>query len=144
MLVLTKEDAMTRLDGNIGRFDAISRRVLGACAVLGGLVSLEGFFQYMMFLTWVILAAMIALGFFYITGGLRGGSAVFGLLLIALSLLDGWLALHHEGAWALLAGVVVAAYGFLTTEIGWCPINSLLGKDTHSVDQEWAIPHLVH
>ena len=135
---------MTRFGGNIGRFDAISRRVVGACAVLGGLASLEGFFWSMGFLTWVLLAMMIALGFFYITGGLRGGSAVFGLLLIALSLLDGWLALHHEGAWALLTGVLVAAVGFITAEIGWCPINSLFKKDTHNVDQEWAAPHPAH
>jgi hypothetical protein len=135
---------MTHFGGNIGRFDAISRRVVGACALLGGLASLEGFFWSMGFLTWVLLAMMIALGSFYPTGGLRGGSAVFGLLLIALSLLDGWLALHHEGAWALLTGVLVAAVGFITAEIGWCPINSLLGKDTHTVDPDWAVPHAAH
>src|ERR1700693_2816393 len=61
------EGAMTRFGGNIGRFDAISRRVVGACAVLGGLASLEGFFWSMGFLTWVLLAMMIALGLFYIT-----------------------------------------------------------------------------
>jgi hypothetical protein len=135
---------MTRFGGNIGRFDAISRRVVGMGAVLGGLASLEWFFSNLVFLTAVLLASMIALGFFYITGGLRGGSAVFGLLLIALSLLDGWLALHHEGAWALLIGVIVGAYGFITAQIGWCPINSLFKKDTHNVDQEWATPHPAH
>jgi hypothetical protein len=135
---------MTRFGGNIGRFDAISRRVVGMGAVLGGLASLEWFFSNLVFLTAVLLASMIALGFFYITGGLRGGSAVFGLLLIALSLLDGWLALHHQGAWALLIGVIVGAYGFITAQIGWCPINSIFKKDTHNVDQEWAAPHPAH
>jgi hypothetical protein len=135
---------MRRLGGNIGRFDSISRRVVGVCAVIGGLSSLNGFFWSMGFLTWVILAMMVALGFFYITGGLRGGSAIFGFLLMMLSLLDGWLALRHEGVWALLIGLVVAAAGFITAEIGWCPINSMLGKDTHSVDREWAAPHAAH
>lgn len=135
---------MTRVGGNIGRFDGISRRVVGACAVLGGLASLNGFFWSFGFMTWVVLAMMISLGFFYITGGLRGGSAVFGLLLIAFSLADAWLALHHDGAWALLIGVVAAAVGFITAEIGWCPINSLLGKDTHKTDMDWATPHPAH
>lgn len=129
---------------NVGRFDAISRRVVGTCAVIGGLGTLDGFFWSMGFLTWIVLAMMISLGFFYITGGLRGGSAIFGFLLIALSVLDGWLALHHEGTWALLIGVVVAAAGFITAEIGWCPINSMFKKDTHSVDSEWAMPHAAH
>jgi hypothetical protein len=131
---------MTRFGANVGRFDGISRRVVGACAVLGGLASLDGFFWSMGFLTWILLAMMIALGFFYITGGLRGGSAIFGFLLIALSLLDGWLALRHEGSWALLVGAIVGAVGFITAETGWCPINSLLGKDTHDADREWAAP----
>ena len=135
---------MTQLGGNIGRFDGISRRVVGVCALLGGLASLDGFFWYMGFLTWVVLAMAISLGFFFITGGLRGGSAVFGILLIAIALLDGWLALHHEGAWALLIGVIVAAVGFSTAQIGWCPINSLLGKDTHRADPEWAALHPAH
>jgi hypothetical protein len=67
---------------------------------------------------------------------------------MALAVLDAWLALHHEGARALLAGAIVGAivggYGFVTAEIGWCPINSLFHKDTHSVDQEWATPHPAH
>jgi hypothetical protein len=135
---------MTRLGGNIGHFDAISRRVVGACAVIAGAASLDVFFRSMGFLSGIFYAFMIALGFFYITGGLRGGAAVFGLLLIALALTDGALALLGEGTWALLLGVLVGAYGFITAEIGWCPINSLLGKDTHSVDQEWATPHPAH
>ena len=132
---------MKRLHGNIGRFDSIARRVLGAFALLGGLTSLNGFVNDFSFLTAIVIAHMIALGFFFITGGLRGGSAVFGLLLIALAVLDGWLALHHEGAWALLAGVIVAAVAFITAQIGWCPINSMLGKDTHNADPDWAAPH---
>ena len=92
----------------------------------------------------VLFAMMIALGFFYITGGLRGGSAVFGILLIAFTVVDGWLALHHHGAWALLIGVVAAAVGYITAEIGWCPINALFGKDTHKVDAEWGTPHPAH
>jgi hypothetical protein len=135
---------MTRIGGNIGHFDAISRRVVGTCAVLAGVASLDRFFLSMGFLTGIFYAIMIALGFFYITGGLRGGSAIFGLVLIALAVLDAWLALHHEGARALLAGAIVGAYGFVTAEIGWCPINSLFHQDTHSVDQEWATPHPAH
>lgn len=135
---------MTRLGGNIGRFDSIARRVVGTLAVLGGVASLDAFVRDMGFLSAILVAIMIALGFFLITGGLRGGSAVFGLLLIALAVLDGWLALHHEGAWALLAGVSVAAFAFVTTQIGWCPINSMLGKDTHNADPDWATPHLAH
>jgi hypothetical protein len=135
---------MTRLRGNIGHFDAISRRVVGTFAVLAGLGSLDGFYRSMGFLTEIHLAFMVALGFFFITGGMRGGSAIFGLVLIALAVGDGWLALHHEGAWALLIGVVVGTYGFITAEIGWCPINSLFKKDTHNVDPEWAAPHPAH
>src|SRR6185295_18031364 len=114
---------MTRSGGNIGHFDATSRRVVGTCVVLAGAASLGGFFSSMGFLTGILYAIMIALGFFYITGGLRGGSAVFGLVLMAVTVSDAWFALHHEGAWALLVGVILAAYGFVTAEIGWCPIN---------------------
>lgn len=135
---------MARIGGNIGHFDAVSRRVVGGLAVLAGLVSLNGFFWSLGFLTWVVFAMMIALGFFYITGGLRGGSAVFGMLLIAFTLVDAWLALHHHGAWALLIGVVAAAVGYITAEIGWCPINALFKKDTHTVDAEWGTPHPAH
>jgi hypothetical protein len=135
---------MARITSNVGHFDAMSRRVVGTCALLGGLASLDGFFWSMGFLTAILLAMMIALGFFYITGGLRGGSAVFGIVLILLSVLDGWLALHHQGSWALLVGVVVGVDGFVTAGAGWSPINRLLGKDTHYVDQEWVAPHPAH
>src|SRR2546427_2572921 len=33
------------IDPNVGRFDALARRVTGSFAVLGGLVSLDGFFS---------------------------------------------------------------------------------------------------
>ena len=135
---------MTRLHGNIGRFDSIARRVVGACAVVGGLASLDGFFWSFGFITWILLAMMMALGLFFITGGFRGGSAVFGLLLIAFALGDAALALTHHGTWALLIGVIAAAVAFVTAEIGWCPINSMLGKDTHNVDAEWASSHHPH
>lgn len=133
-----------RFSANVGHFDAVSRRVLGACALIAGLAGLDMFFWSMGFLTWILYALMIALGLFYITGGFRGGAAVFGLLLIAIALSDGWLALHHEGAWALLLGAVVGAIAFTTAEVGWCPINSMLGKDTHSADQAWSLPHPAH
>ncbi len=135
---------MTRLGGNIGHFDAISRRLVGACAVIAGAASLDVFFHSMGFLTAILFAIMIALGFFYITGGMRGGSAVFGLVLIGLAVVDAGLALLGEGTWALLLGVLAGAYGFITAEIGWCPINSVLKKDTHNVDQEWGAPHPAH
>src|ERR1043166_8066761 len=135
---------MTRINSNVGHFDAISRRVVAPCALLGGLASLDGFFWSMGFLTAILIAIMIALGFFYITGGFRGGSAVFGIVLILLAVLDGWLALHHQGTWALRVGGVVAVDGFVTAATGWSPINRLLGKDTHYVDQEWATPHPAH
>jgi hypothetical protein len=93
------------------------------------------------FLTAILFAMMIALGFFYITGGLRGGSAIFGIVLIMLTVLDGWLALHHGGRWALLVGAIVCVDGFVTAGAGWSPINSLLHKDTHDADQSWAHAH---
>ena len=135
---------MTRIGGNIGHFDATSRRVVGTFVVLAGAASLGGFFSSMGFLTGILFAVMIALGFFYITGGFRGGSAIFGFVLIAVAVGDAALALLHEGAWALLVGVILGAYGFVTAEMGWCPINSMFHKDTHSVDQEWGTPHPAH
>ena len=104
---------MTRVGGNIGHFDAISRRVVGALAVLAGVASLNGFFWSMGFLTWVLFAMMIALGFFISRGpawwvgdfrhvadrvhdGRRSGS------------------LRTRGRGALIRGAV----GFITAEIG--------------------------
>jgi Inner membrane protein YgaP-like, transmembrane domain len=129
---------------NVGHFDAVSRRVVGVWAVLGGLASLNGFFWSMGFITWIVLAFMVATGFFYLMAGMRGGTAIFGFLLIVVSLLDGWLALRHEGTWALILGLVVGAVGFTTAQMGWCPINQLLRKDTHDADAEWLHPRPAH
>ena len=124
---------------NVGRVDALARRIVGGLAVLGGLVSLNGFFWSMPFLTWVVLAAMMATGLFFLLGGLRGGTGLFGLLLMALTVLDGWLALRHQGQWALIAGLIVGADGFLTASRGWSVVNALLHKDTHDADPEWSL-----
>lgn len=131
---------MASVHTNVGRYDALSRRVVGVLLILGGLVSLDSFFWSMGFLTWVVLSIMMATGLFFLMAGLRGGTGIFGLLLMMLTALDGWLALRHQGNWALLIGVIVGADAFLTAQKGWSPINALLGKDTHDADGEWGPP----
>jgi hypothetical protein len=130
---------MTHRQTNVGRIDALARRTTGALAVLGGLMSLDWIFRPMGGLTWMVLAFTFTTGLFFLMGGLRGGMGYFGLLLMLISVADAWLALIHQGAWALLLGVVVAADGFITAEFG-SPLNRLLHKDTHEADRDWIRP----
>src|SRR5205823_1741542 len=44
---------------NVGPLDAHARQVAGALAIIGGLTALDGFFQALGFLTWIVCAAMM-------------------------------------------------------------------------------------
>jgi len=130
---------MTQARSNVGHVDAIARRVSGVFAVLAGIVSIDGFFRAMPFLTWLVLAFMVATGLFFVTGGMRGGTLILGIPVMALSVADGWLAVIHEGRWALLIGLIFGADTFITAQRGWSPINAIFGKDTHDADSEWSL-----
>src|SRR5438067_4557509 len=93
---------------NVGPFDARARVVAGTLALLGGLAALDGFFQALGFLTWIVCAAMMYVGIIFAMGGFKDGTAVFGFPLLILSVLDAWLPLIHKGYWGLLAGIFVA------------------------------------
>jgi len=126
---------------NIGHVDAIARRTVAWLAVLSGLAAVDDVFSAMPFLTWLVLAIAATTGLFFLMGGLRGGTGIFGFVLIALSVVDGWLAVLHFGQWALAISLIVAADGFITAHYGWSPINGLLHRDTHDADPEWALSH---
>lgn len=115
---------------NVGPLDARARMVAGTLALLGGLAALDGFFQALGFLTWIVCAVMMYSGLLLAMGGFKDGTAAFGYPLLMLSVLDGWLPLVHKGYWGLIAGVVVAAGAFQTAWTRICPINSLLGVNT--------------
>src|SRR5437660_4530432 len=115
---------------NVGPFDARARQVAGALAIVGGLTALDGFFQALGFLTWIVCAAMMYVGIVYAMGGFKDGTAQFGYPLLILSVLDAWLPLVHKGYWGLIAGVVVAIGAFQTARTRVCPINGLLGVNT--------------
>jgi hypothetical protein len=115
---------------NVGALDARARRVAGTLALLGGLVALDGFFQALGFLTWIVCAAMMYVGILLAMAGFRDGTAVFGYPLLILAVLDGWLPLVHKGYWGLLAGVFVAVGAFQTARTRTCPMNALLGVNT--------------
>jgi hypothetical protein len=126
---------------NVGLVDAIARRTVAWLAVLSGLAAVESVFFAMPFLTWLVLAFAFTTGLFFLIGGLRGGTALFGLILMALTVADGWLAVLHFGYWALAISAVVAADGFITAHYGSSPINGMLHRDTHDADAEWALGH---
>lgn len=115
---------------NVGPLDARARQIAGTLAILGGLVALDGFFQALGFLSWIVCAAMMYAGLLFAMGGFRDGTAVFGYPLLILSILDAWLPLVHKGYWGLIAGLVVAAGAFQTARARVCPINALLGVNT--------------
>jgi hypothetical protein len=115
---------------NVGALDARARHVAGTLALLGGLAALDGFFQALGFLTWIVCAAMMYVGILLAMGGFKDGTAVFGYPLLILSVLDAWLPLVHKGYWGLIAGVVVAVGAFQTARTRTCPINALLGVNT--------------
>jgi hypothetical protein len=115
---------------NVGPLDARARVIAGTLAILGGLVALDGFFQALGFLTWIVCAAMMYVGILFAMGGFKDGTAVFGYPLLILAVLDAWLPLIHKGYWGLIAGVFVALGAFQTARTRVCPINSLMGVNT--------------
>ena len=115
---------------NVGPFDAYARVVAGVLALAGGLAALDGFFQALGFLTWIVCAAMMYVGILLAIGGFKDGTSAFGYPLLILSVLDGWLPLVHKGYWGLIAGFVVALGAFQTARTRQCPINGLLGVNT--------------
>ena len=120
--------AQTRI--NVGPLDARARQITGALAILGGLMALDGFFQALGFLTWIVCAVMMYFGTLFAMGGFKDGTAAFGYPLLILSVLDAWLPIVHKGYWGLIAGVVVAVGAFQTARTRQCPINGMLGVNT--------------
>jgi hypothetical protein len=129
---------MTHTHTNVGHVDALARRIVGAIAVVNGVMALDYVFWAMPFLTWLVYAFAITTGLFFLMGGFKGGTGFFGLLLMALTVADGWAALTHRGAWALLVGIIVAVDAFITAEFG-SPLNRVLHKDTHDADSDWML-----
>ncbi|HKW39747.1 MAG TPA: hypothetical protein VJN39_00730 [Gemmatimonadales bacterium] len=115
---------------NVGPLDARARVIAGTLAIVGGLVALDGFFQALGFLTWIVCAGMMYVGILFAMGGFKDGTAVFGYPLLILSVLDGWLPLVHKGYWGLIAGVFVALGAFQTARTRICPINSMMRVNT--------------
>src|SRR6266705_7046035 len=122
--------SMAQAGINVGPFDARARQVAGTLAIIGGLTALDGFFQALGFLTWIVCAAMMYVGILFAMGGFKDGTAQFGYPLLILAVLDAWLPLVHKGYWGLIAGVVVAIGAFQTARTRVCPINGLLGVNT--------------
>ena len=129
---------MTHTQTNVGHVDGLARRIIGGAAVRGALMSLDAIFRGGPFLTWIVLSFTFTVGLFFLMGGFRSGTGYFGILLMALSVADAWMALNHLGQWALIAGIIVAADGFLTAAYG-SPLNRLLHKDTHDADRDWML-----
>jgi len=120
--------AQTRI--NVGPLDARARQVAGTLAIIGGLTALDGFFQALGFLTWIVCAAMMYVGILFAMGGFKDGTAQFGYPLLILSVLDAWLPMVHKGYWGLIGGAFVALGAFQTARTRVCPINGLLGVNT--------------
>ena len=115
---------------NVGALDARARLVAGTLALLGGVAALDGFFQALGFLTWIVCAAMMYVGILLAMGGFKDGTAPFGYPLLILSVLDAWLPLVHKGYWGLIGGVFVAVGAFQTARTRVCPVNALLRVNT--------------
>jgi uncharacterized membrane protein HdeD (DUF308 family) len=115
---------------NVGLLDARARQVAGVLAIVGGLTALDGFFQALGFLTWIVCAAMMYVGILFAMGGFKDGTAAFGYPLLILAVLDAWLPIVHKGYWGLIAGAVVAIGAFQTARTRQCPINGLMGVNT--------------
>src|SRR5438876_9306937 len=122
--------AMAQPRINVGPLDARARQIAGVLAIVGGLTALDGFFQALGFLTWIVCATMMYVGILFALGGFKDGTAAFGYPLLILSVLDAWLPIVHKGYWGLIAGVVVAIGAFQTARTRQCPINGLLGVNT--------------
>src|SRR5947209_6804345 len=103
---------MAKAAVNVGPLDARARQLAGALAIVGGLTALDGFFQGLGFLTWIVCAVMMYCGLLLAMGGFKDGTAVFGYPLLILSVLDAWLPLVHQGYWGLIGGVFVAVGAF--------------------------------
>src|SRR2546426_1643167 len=112
---------------NVGPLDAHARQVAGVLAIIGGLTALDGFFQALGFLTWIVCAAMMYVGIIFAMGGFKDGTAVFGFPLLILSVLDAWLPLIHKGYWGLLAGIFVAVGAVPTPRTRPCPLHRVMG-----------------
>src|SRR2546426_196602 len=115
---------------NVGPLDARARQVAGALAIVGGLTALDGFFQALGFLTWIVCAAMMYVGIILAMGGFKDGTAVFGFPLLILSVLDAWLPVVHKGYWGLVAGVFGAGGGVPTGGAPPGPVHWVVGGDT--------------
>src|SRR5256886_15828158 len=122
---------------NVGPLDARARQIAGALAIVGGLTALDGFFQALGFLTWIVCAAMMYVGILFAMGGFKDGTAAFGYPLLILSVLDAWLPIVHRGYWGLLAGVFLAAGPLPTARAPHRPLNGLLGGCTAPRDAPW-------
>src|SRR2546425_1046101 len=59
---------------NVGPLDARARQVAGVFAIVGGLTALDGFFQALGFLTWIVCAAMMYVGILFAMGGFKDGT----------------------------------------------------------------------
>jgi DUF2892 family protein len=122
---------MALLDRNVGPHDALSRRVGGVLALLGGLMALDPFMRNLGFLAFVLDAVMGAVGLYYFIPGRNGGTAVFGVALIGLAVFDIYAAWVGYGTLAFVVSVAVAAVGFVTAATRRCPVNGMLGVDSN-------------
>src|SRR2546430_16674880 len=126
----TGGSSMAQAGINVGPFDARARQVAGALAIIGGLTALDGFFQALGFLTWIVCATMMYVGILFAMGGVQGGTAQFRVPLLNLSLRDAWLPMVHKGSWGLIAGIFVAVGAFQTARTRQCPVNGVMGVNT--------------
>src|SRR6266511_110 len=60
---------MARAGINVGPLDARARLIAGSLALVGGLAALDGFFQALGFLTWLLTAVMMYVGILLAMGG---------------------------------------------------------------------------
>ncbi len=124
---------------NVGRVDALSRWIVGSLALLGGLVSLAGFYRELTLLTWAVLALLFVTGLFFLVPGLSGGTAFSGLAMMVVAVVEGWLAATSHGEIALVVGAIVCAFEFTTALVKWGPLNALTHLDTRQADHAWAL-----
>src|SRR5256886_8142699 len=114
---------------NVGPLDARARQVAGVLAIVGGLTALDGFFQALGFLTWIVCAAMMYVGILFAMGGFKDGTAAFGYPLLILSVLDASLPIVHKGYWGLLAGIFVAVGAVPTAPAPPGPVQWAVGGE---------------
>src|SRR2546430_12452958 len=73
----TGGSSMAQAGINVGPFDARARQVAGALAIIGGLTALDGFFQALGFLTWIVCAGTMYVGILFAVGGDQGRQRPF-------------------------------------------------------------------